>query len=218
MTTGSKVSNNTKAARKRSPAKAASTSPQGKKKTISPVERWLLVRENAYVCSQKRGFVGGNPFEDWLNAEEEIDAKYDTDFQGMFSLTDPAEITEQFKSVFAVYGLDHLSVESILAQHRDGMEKLAALNRKLVDSTSELANQQTAVVREAVDEVMKVLRSAAECRMNTDWVTKQAELSMKTMENALSQVKALTESESEPPREAPSVPQGTRERKGDGDR
>jgi len=216
MTTESKASSSEKTARKETPDKASSTSPGGKKQTISPAERWLLVRENAYARIQKRGFVGGNPFEDWLKAEEEIDTKYTTDFRGVFCLTDSSEITEQLRSVFAVYGLDHLSVESLLDAHRDGMEKLAAFNRKLIDSTSELANQQTALVQSAVREGMKTLQYVGQGRVSTDWVAKQTELSMKTIENALSQVNALTEWESETPRETARARQRNSESDGDG--
>lgn len=212
MTTENEASSSDKAARKGTPANASSTSHGGQKQSISPAERWLLVRENAYTRIQKRGFVGGNPLEDWLKAEEEIDDKYVTDFRGVFSLTDPAEITEQLRSVFAVYGLGHLSVESLLNAHRDGMEKLAAFNRKLMDSTSELANQQTAMVQGAVREGMKTLQYVGQGRVTTDWVAKHAELSLKTIENALSHVKVSTDSESETPDEASPAQQSKSEK------
>ncbi len=199
MTTESKASRSEKAARETTPAETSPSSPRGKKQTISPAERWLLIRDNARVRAQKRGFVGGNPFDDWLEAEEEIDAEYETDFRGVFSLTDAEQITEQFKSVFAVYGLDHLSVEALLDKHRDGMEKLAAFNRKLVNSTSELASQQTSLVQDAVREGVKTLQSVAEGQVSTDGVARQADLSMKAIENALSHVKALTKSVAETP-------------------
>jgi hypothetical protein len=112
----------------------------------------------------------------------------------VFSLTDAAQITEQFKSVFAVYGLYHLSVEALLNRHRDCLEKLAAFNRNLISSTSELATQQTTLVQDAVREGMKTLQSVAQGKVNTEGVTKQADLSMKAIENALSHVNALTES------------------------
>jgi hypothetical protein len=194
MITESRASSSEQAPQKTTPDTASSTLTEGQKQTISPAERWLLIRENAYVRAQRRGFVGGTPFEEWLQAEEEIDARYQTDFRGVFSLTDAEEINTQFKSVFAVYGLDHLSVDALLEKHREGMEKLAAFNRNLIDSTSELANQQTAVVQEAITEGMKTLQSVAQGWVSTDGVTKQADLSMKAIENALSHVKALTAS------------------------
>jgi hypothetical protein len=194
MTTQSTGLNSEKTAKNATPGEASRTSPGGKKQTISPAERSLLIRANAYVRAQKHGFVGGNPLQDWLEAENEIDAEYDTDFRGVFSLTDASQITEQFKSVFAVYGLDHLSVDALLNRHRDCLEKLAAFNRNLISSTSELATQQTTLVQDAVRKGMKTLQSVSQGKVNTEGVTKQTDLSLQAIENALSHVNALTES------------------------
>lgn len=194
MITESEASTSKKAARENTSSTASSNSSEGNKQTISPAERWLLIRENVYVRAQKRGFVGGNSFEDWLEAEQEIDAQYATDFRGVFTLTDAAEITEQFKRIFAGYDVGHLSVDALLDEHRDGMEQLAAFNRDLINNTSELANQQTALFQEAVSEAAKTLQSAAQGRISADGAAKQAELSTKVMENALSYFEALTES------------------------
>jgi phasin family protein len=163
------------------------------KQIISPAERWLLIRENAYVRTQKRGFVGGNPFKDWLEAEEEIDAKYATDFRCAVSPADPAKTTEQVKSLFAVYGLGDLSVDALLKKHQDGMERLGAFNRTLIDGTSELAKQQASLVQDSLAEAVKTLQSVSQGNMSADGVARQAELSMKAVENALSHVRRLTE-------------------------
>ena len=42
--------------------------------TVTPEERWRMVAEAAYLRAEKRGFSGGNPTDDWLAAEAEIDA------------------------------------------------------------------------------------------------------------------------------------------------
>jgi hypothetical protein len=42
-------------------------------KTVTPEERWRMVAEAAYLRAESRGFSGGNPTDDWLAAEEEID-------------------------------------------------------------------------------------------------------------------------------------------------
>ena len=42
--------------------------------TISQEERWRMVAEAAYLRAEKRGFSGGNPTDDWLEAEAEVDA------------------------------------------------------------------------------------------------------------------------------------------------
>lgn len=193
MTTESSASSNEAAAGKSTAHNAVSGTTATGKPTISPAVRWLRIRENAYVKAQKRGFVGGNPFKDWLDAEEEIDATYTTDFRSVFSLTDPAEITQEIKSVLAGYGLGHLSVDALLDKHSKSMEKLAAFNKTLVNGTSELANEQTALVQDALSEAVKTLQSVAQGGLSTEGVTKQAELSVKAVENTLSLVKSLTE-------------------------
>ena len=194
MTAQGKVSSTTKAAAKGVPAEASGSLAGEKRQAISPAQRWLLIRDNAYARAQRHAFVGGNPFEDWLAAEREIDAQYATDFEGVFSLTNTAEILEQFKGVFAAYGLGQLSVDALLKKHREGMERLAALNRTVVNGTAELANQQTALLQDAVSVAVKTLQSFAQGRVGTQGMARQAELSAQAIGNALSHVRALTES------------------------
>ena len=62
------------------PARAQSSKaqvPESKKApaTVSPEERYRMIAEAAYFKAQKRGFVGGDPAQDWLEAEAEIDRK-----------------------------------------------------------------------------------------------------------------------------------------------
>lgn len=40
---------------------------------VSPQQREHMIRDAAYSLAAKRGFVGGSPQEDWLEAEGEID-------------------------------------------------------------------------------------------------------------------------------------------------
>ena len=50
------------------------------KQPITPAQRWLLISDNVYARAQRRGFVGGDPLQDLVDAEQEIDAAYETDF------------------------------------------------------------------------------------------------------------------------------------------
>lgn len=43
---------------------------------VSSEQRHKMIQEAAYYRALERGFEGGDPVEDWLNAELEIDAKY----------------------------------------------------------------------------------------------------------------------------------------------
>jgi Protein of unknown function (DUF2934) len=77
------ASSPTKAAgksQKATPAKASSSIPLEPKATprVAPTlptaERQRMIAEAAYYLSQRRGTAPGNPHQDWLEAEAEIDA------------------------------------------------------------------------------------------------------------------------------------------------
>lgn len=44
--------------------------------SLSDAERFRMIAEAAYLKAESRGFEGGNPTEDWLQAEAEVDARY----------------------------------------------------------------------------------------------------------------------------------------------
>ena len=176
-----------------------STPPAEGRQTISPTERWLLITEKAYFRIQRRGFVGGDPLDDWTEAEREVDAVYDTDARRIFVQTDAEKLSKEVKNLFGGYGLGHLSLADILEIHRDGMERLAEHNRKLIENTSGLARQQTELFQDAVNEALETLRLFTQGKVSTDGFSKQAELSTRAMENVLSYFKDLTESVSEIP-------------------
>ena len=131
------------------------------KPKISATERWLLISKNVYSRAQRRGFVGGDPFEDVVAAIREIDDEYATDVGGLLSLTDPAELVEQFRNLFAGFGLGKRSLEELLAMHREALEKLAASNRELVNGAAERAERRVALLNEATEDAMDALRAMA---------------------------------------------------------
>ncbi len=72
-----------KTAAAKTPARAPHTGaadPAGKERrrplpgTMPPEARWRMIAEAAYLRAEKRGWVGGDPVEDWLHAEHEVDA------------------------------------------------------------------------------------------------------------------------------------------------
>ncbi|MFQ5635661.1 MAG: DUF2934 domain-containing protein [Gammaproteobacteria bacterium] len=40
---------------------------------VTAAERHRLIAETAFLKAERRGFSGGDPVEDWLEAEEEVD-------------------------------------------------------------------------------------------------------------------------------------------------
>lgn len=60
--------------RDKNAGKAIAGTARGKKgNSISGEERYRMIGEAAYYRAQQRGFVGGDPVQDWLAAEVEID-------------------------------------------------------------------------------------------------------------------------------------------------
>lgn len=57
---------------------APARKPRAKTKTgiLTPEERRRMIAEAAYLRAQNRGFSGGNPEQDWLEAEAEINRMY----------------------------------------------------------------------------------------------------------------------------------------------
>lgn len=58
-------------------SKKKSTAAKGAKRNvprvISPKERWHMISVAAFYRAEKRSFTGGDPAEDWRQAEAEID-------------------------------------------------------------------------------------------------------------------------------------------------
>ena len=70
-----------KTAAKKTTAKKASSAkktavrmaPEPSRLAITPEERWKMIAIAAYHRAEKRNFAPGNDFQDWVEAEKEID-------------------------------------------------------------------------------------------------------------------------------------------------
>ena len=54
-------------------AKAGNNKPAAAE--ITPEQRHQLIAEAAYLRAESRGFDAGDPLDDWLQAEQEVDAR-----------------------------------------------------------------------------------------------------------------------------------------------
>ena len=70
-------SNSTKNA-KRETTKKRTKSVTPKRPMITVEERYRLIAESAYYRAHNRHFEGGDNLRDWLDAENEIDSRYET--------------------------------------------------------------------------------------------------------------------------------------------
>lgn len=55
------------------PEQSATTTSQALTPDVSPEQRHQMIAELAYLRAEKRGFQGGDPLVDWVEAEREID-------------------------------------------------------------------------------------------------------------------------------------------------
>ncbi len=51
---------------------ASKTSNNKKPSDINPEERYRMIAVAAYYRAEKRGFIGGDPSQDWVEAEAEV--------------------------------------------------------------------------------------------------------------------------------------------------
>lgn len=63
------------AAPKKTARKAAASRPGTTGQAITDQERWRLIAEEAYLRAERRGFEQGDPIDDWLSAEREVDER-----------------------------------------------------------------------------------------------------------------------------------------------
>jgi hypothetical protein len=52
---------------------ATHSNPQTTTQTMTADQRQSMIQTAAYLRAEKRGFQGGNPVQDWVDAEHEID-------------------------------------------------------------------------------------------------------------------------------------------------
>jgi hypothetical protein len=120
-----------------------------------------MISRKIQARAQRRGFVGGDPLEDFAEAIAEVDDEYVTDVRGLLSLTDPTEMMEQFQSLFAGYGLGKQGLERLLALNRDALEQLAVSNRELVSRGTAGAVRGSVLLRNATEDAIQTLQSLA---------------------------------------------------------
>lgn len=155
------------------------------RKRISPAERWELIRQAAHQRAQKREFVGGFPHQDLLEAEREVDAVYETDFECLLSLRESDRLTDQLRGLLACYGFDQQHLNDLLEKHYRRLQELLASNRQPPPGKAETMNEQTRAVRAIANEAVEALQSLAAGRIRTEALINLAEVSMKTLEDLL---------------------------------
>lgn len=66
------ASKSTAAAKSTAPKKSTSAKKGNGHTSVTPEQRYRMICDAAYFRAERRGFVGGNPAQDWVEAEAEI--------------------------------------------------------------------------------------------------------------------------------------------------
>ena len=191
MMTARSKSTNSKTAPERPPSRIPPGPERREKTRITAAYRWLLISKNVYGRAQQRGFVGGNPLEDLSEAAQEIDETYATDVPGLLALTDPVELVEQFRSLFAGYGLGEAALDKLLEMNEEALEKLAESNRRLQNGQAERAARRSSLLQDATDEAVKLLQSIGNSTLHLDAMPHLVEQPARAVKDTLARLRQL---------------------------
>jgi phasin family protein len=181
-----------KATPKAAAPKAVAPKVQGKT-AVSPLERWKMIAEAAYYRAEKRGFLGGNPMQDWTDAEQEIDAKYTIDYGRLLARLDPGAVVEQLKAALTGQQFSKIDVHAVIDTQLKNVEAVTAANQDVIDSAVALVNRQNEILDEAVGMVTSAAKDVAKTKSPRDAVEKQSELIRVGMGKALEEMRATVE-------------------------
>nr|VFJ55387.1 MAG: phasin family protein [Candidatus Kentron sp. DK] len=165
------------------------------KKTISPMDRWKMVAEAAYYRAQKRGFIGGNPMDDWTKAEREIDAKYAVDYRKIMVALDSSEVMEQLIGILGeILRQPNLDLGGILEDQRKNIEALTDANKVIFDNARGIIERQVGMFRETMEQTVSLMDNTLQTKSTRDMAGQQAELVRLGMEKSLASMRDITES------------------------
>jgi phasin family protein len=135
------------------------------KETISPLERWKMIAEAAYYRAQKRGFIGGNPMDDWADSEKEIDGKYTVDYGKVMMVSNPSEMMEQIGKVFGgILTQPGSNLDDILESQRKNIEALTETNKLIFENTQDIMGHQTKLFRDTIERISSSMKEAAKAK------------------------------------------------------
>jgi hypothetical protein len=194
MMTASSEPASSKATHRKPPSGVWPTIERREKQRITAVHRWLLISKSIYGKAQQRGFVGGDPFGDLSEAAREIDEEYSTDVHGLLALTDSAELIEQFRSLFAGYGLGQQALDRLLDMNREALEKLAESNLLMHNGKAERTARRTSLLQDAADEAMKTVHSLTRNIPHADDTLHLIEHPAQAIRNTLARLRDLASS------------------------
>jgi hypothetical protein len=150
-----------------------------------------MITENAYFRAEKRGFIGGNPYEDWLEAERDIDAHYPMDFFNVFSIPKPSEVVEHLRMALGTLRFEAVDTGEVVEFHRRNIEAITAANQHLIGSASSLVEHQIGIFHRTMDCVGTSLKELAEAPSLKESAERRIELVQEAVRMALEHMRDL---------------------------
>jgi hypothetical protein len=161
------------------------------KPRISATRRWQLISEKTNERLQQRGFVGGDALEDLSEAALELDAKYATDIHGLLALTEPDALVEEFRNLFAGYGLGEQSLARLVGENRATLEALAGTNAGLADDRTGRVARGAPLLAQAVARAIGTLTTFIREEPLDEPAPMIAERQNRALRKAIKQLRAL---------------------------
>jgi len=161
------------------------------KPRISATRRWQLISEKINERLQQRCFVGGDALEDLSEAALELDARYATDLHGLLALTEPGALVEEFRNLFAGYGLGERALARLVGENRATLETLAGTNAGLSDDRPGRIARGAPLLAQAVARVIDTLTTLLREEPLDQPAPMIAERQNRALRKALRQLRAL---------------------------
>lgn len=121
------------------------------RQSVSPLQRYRMIAEMAYYRALERGFVRGNPVEDWLEAEKAIDSRYALDFSKLLVTPHIAGLFELLNKLLTTYGHSPIDVKRLVEKERKNVEALACANARVSEPIKTAVSRQIVILREALE-------------------------------------------------------------------
>lgn len=106
---------------------------------------------------------------------------------------DPSKMMEQFNKVVSDYKIPGVDMSAIVELQRKNVEALTSANRQAIEGLQAVANRQSQILKETMDEAVTALRDLSSAGGPKEATTKQAELLSKSFEKALTNMRELAE-------------------------
>jgi phasin family protein len=130
----------------------------------------------------------------WSDAMSEKSSSFNPfDMSKVLTEFDPSKMMEQFNKVVSDYKIPGVDMSAIVELQRKNVEALTSANRQAIEGLQAVANRQSEILKETMDEAVTALRELSSAGGPKEATTKQAELLSKSFEKALTNMRELAE-------------------------